>query len=291
MFACEALSCWSPKSHPVRIGSPACRPLVSGETRSLMPVNQRLAPRRTVSGIASLGEVMVGQDGFSDRSATRYRDRIDAADQLAIALGNRRGSHPLIEAIPRGAVPMGRIIADRLDGELDVVLTRKLAAPGAPEFAIGAVDETGWVYLSEHARASGADNAYIAAQVEAELETIRRRRRMYTPDRSPVDPRGREVIVVDDGLATGATMIAALHSLRARHPARLTCAVPVASAEAVDNVRDYADDLVVLQTPPWFRAVGQFYARFPQVDDNEVIALLRLRRPDPAAPVRDPGAP
>lgn len=230
---------------------------------------------------------MTSQYGFEEWSAARFRDRTDAAEQLAVALGRWRGTNPLIEAIPRGAVPMGKIIADRLDGDLDVVLTRKLHAPGAPEFAIGAVDETGWVYLAEHARATGADDAYVRAQLADQLETIRRRRLQYTPDRSPLDPRGREVIVVDDGLATGATMIAALHSLRARRPLQLICAVPVASAEAVDKVRAYADDVIVLLTPAFFGAVGQFYVRFPQVEDDEVIELLRAPRPTREAQVPD----
>lgn len=232
---------------------------------------------------------MTWQQGFAEWSAARFQDRTDAAERLANALKRWRGTNPLIEAIPRGAVPMGKIIADRLDGDLDVVLTRKLHAPGAPEFAIGAVDESGWVYLAEHARATGADDDYIRVQVADQLETIRRRRLQYTPDRSPLDPRGRVVIVVDDGLATGATMIAALHSIRAQSPLQLVCAVPVASPEAVDKVRGYADDIVVLRTPAYFSAVGQFYARFPQVEDGEVIALLRAQRPKVQAQVADKG--
>ena len=184
---------------------------------------------------------MTWQQGLEEGSATRFRDRAEAAEQLAHALKRWRGTNPLIEAIPRGAVPMGKIIADALDGDLDVVLTRKLRAPGAPELAIGAVDETGWVYVAEHARATGANDDYIRGQVADQLETIRRRRRRYTPDRTPLDPRGRVVIVIDDGLATGATMIAALHAIRAQHPLQLVCAVPVASPEAVDKVRAYAD--------------------------------------------------
>ena len=156
-----------------------------------------------------------------------FDDRSDAGERLAIALAQWRGKHALILAIPRGAVPMGAIVAERLGGDLDVVLTRKLGAPGNPEFAIGAVDESGWTYMADHAESTGATREYIEREVAAQLETMRRRRAQYTPARAPLDPAGRIAIVVDDGLATGATMITALHSVAAKHPQRLVCAVPV----------------------------------------------------------------
>ncbi|MCX7184715.1 MAG: phosphoribosyltransferase family protein [Nitrosospira sp.] len=203
-----------------------------------------------------------------------FTDRIAAAEQLATALAEYRGRQPLILAIPRGAVPMAQIIAARLEGEMDVVLVRKLRAPGNPEFAIGSVDESGWVYLADYAAAAGADAAYIREETAAQLTTIRQRRIQYTPVRPPHDPAGRIVIVIDDGLATGSTMIAALHALRAKKPAELVCAVPVAPPDTLKKIRNNADRVVCLSAPLNFQAVGQFYLDFPQVTDAEVIAIL-----------------
>ena len=203
-----------------------------------------------------------------------FEDRTDAARQLVAALARYRGKHPLVLAIPRGAVPMGRLIADALGGELDVVLVRKLGAPGNPEFAVGAVDEAGWEYIADYAAEMGASKTYLAEEAAAQLATMRARRATYTPARAPIDPAGRIVIVVDDGLATGATMIAALHSVRARGPKRLVCAVPVAAPESLEKVRPHADEVVCLDTPAAFHAVGQFYRTFGQVEDREVVAAL-----------------
>jgi predicted phosphoribosyltransferase len=203
-----------------------------------------------------------------------FTDRIDAAHRLAQALSGYQGEHPLVLAIPRGAVPMAKLIAAELGGEVDVVLVRKLPAPGNPEFAIGAVDESGWTYLADHARRMGIDDAYIEEERAAQVALMARRRAQYTPVRPPIQAAGRVVIVVDDGLATGSTMIAALHAIRAKGPRKLICAVPVAPPETADRVRDYCDELVCLETPYAFHAVGQFYRSFPQVEDDEVISLL-----------------
>jgi predicted phosphoribosyltransferase len=218
---------------------------------------------------------------FGSRIAM-FASRIDAAKKLAAALRHHRGSHPLILAIPRGAVEMGVELARELAGELDVVLVRKLRAPGNPELAVGAIDETGWAYVAEHAAMSGAGKDYLEDEKLRQIELLRERRARYTPARPPIDAKGRTVIVVDDGLATGATMIAALHAARAKEPARLVCAVPVAAPSSLAQVRPYADEVVCLETPAFFYAVSQFYGEFRQVEDDEVTALLA--RTQPASP-------
>jgi len=203
-----------------------------------------------------------------------FADRLDAGRRLASKLSAYQGRNPLVLAIPRGAVAMAAEIAKLLRGELDVVLVKKLHAPGSPEFAVGAIDESGWTFLAGYAAQAGADEAYLARERAEELELLKRRRARYTPARAPADPAGRVAIVVDDGIATGASMIAALHAVRAKQPARLVCAVPVAPAESLEQIRPYADEVVCLETPGDFMAVGQFYRHFEQVEDEEVVALL-----------------
>lgn len=212
-----------------------------------------------------------------------FRDRDQAAAMLAERLSDYKAQSPLVLAIPRGAVPMAKIVAQALGGDYDVVLVRKLGAPGNPEFAIGAVEESGWAYLSPSAGAAGADADYIERSKQRELDTIRRRRAQYSPLRPARDPKDRIVIVLDDGLATGSTMIAALHALRAQAPKKLVCAVPVAPPDTLNKVSAYCDDAVCLYATEDFRAVGQFYADFRQVEDDEVVEILRQKPTAPGA--------
>lgn len=204
-----------------------------------------------------------------------FEDRADAARQLAVVLKDIVGPRPLVLGIPRGAVPMARVIADALGADMDVVLVRKLPAPGEPEFAIGSVSEAGEVYLSPMVQSLGIPDAYIREETGRQRNLILKRRRMYGSPPGDANPRGREVIVVDDGLATGATMISALRAVRKLGPRRLIAAAAVAPPDTVDRMRDEADRVVCLHTPDDFLAVGRFFRRFEPVTDQEVARILK----------------
>ena len=205
----------------------------------------------------------------------RFENRLSAARLLAARLARFRGTRPLVLGIPRGAVPMARVIAEALEGDLDVVLVHKIGAPGNAEFAIGSVSESGEVVLGPAAASVGAGPEYVAREVESQVRALRERRRLLSPVHAPADPAGRVVIVVDDGVATGSTMLAALTILRRRGPARLVAAMAVAPPETARRLAGVADEVFCLDTPSDFRAVGQFFRDFTPVSDEEVVAALR----------------
>ncbi|MCS6779260.1 MAG: phosphoribosyltransferase family protein [Geminicoccaceae bacterium] len=206
-----------------------------------------------------------------------FADRIDAGRRLAAALGHLRDRHPVVLALPRGGVPVGYEVAKALGAPLDVILVRKIGAPFQPELAAGAVvdgAEPVIVRNEEVVRAYGIEEDWIEAEARRELREIERRRRLYCGDRAPVSVRGRTAIVVDDGIATGTTVRAALRALARLGPARRVLAVPVAPPDTLAALASETDEIVALEQPEWMGAVGQFYADFSQTSDEEVTRLL-----------------
>jgi hypothetical protein len=203
--------------------------------------------------------------------------RLDAAGQLAAALADYHGCKPVVLALARGAVGMGAAIADEFGGELEVALVRKLRAPFCAQLAVGAVDDAGWTYIARHAPGAGADPRYLATEKAAQLFSLRRQRALYGGSREPLDLKGRTVIVVDDGIATGTTMITALLAARSRHAARLVCAVPVVPADTLVELAPCADEFVCLEVPERFDVVGAFYRSFPEVSDEQTAAFVARR--------------
>lgn len=206
-----------------------------------------------------------------------FADRIDAGRRLAAALAAYRPRRPVVLALPRGGVPVAAEIAQALAAPLDLVLVRKIGLPWQPELAIGAVvDGAEPVVVRNEAilARAGVDEADFQRVCRQELAEIERRKARYIGQRSRAELAGRSVIVVDDGIATGATMKAALQAVRQRGPAELVLAVPVAPAEAIAELRPEVDALVCLDVPEPFGAIGCFYRDFSQVSDEEVVATL-----------------
>jgi predicted phosphoribosyltransferase len=183
----------------------------------------------------------------------QFTDREQAATLLAARLAAYKGRNPLVLGVPRGAVPMARIIANALDGDLDVVLVRKLRAPFQPELAIGAIDEAGSVIHGKYFNLADVSEEYLREEIRTQSEILRRRRRLYTGARSPSDLANRIVIIVDDGIATGSSMLAAIRSVRARQPQKIVVAIGVAPPDSLAEIRREADEVVCLEAPRLLR--------------------------------------
>jgi putative phosphoribosyl transferase len=211
-------------------------------------------------------------------------DRTQAGTRLAAQLLRFKGEAPVVLALPRGGVPVAFEVAKALEAPLDLVLVRKIGAPFQPELAVAAVvdgERMELVINEDVAKALALTEDDIREQAKRELKEIERRRQLYLGGRERVSLRGRTVLVVDDGIATGATVRAALRAVRRQAPSRLVLAVPVAPAETVELLRGEVDEVVCLATPSPFVAIGRFYVDFRQVEDDVVRDLL-----DRSAPVR-----
>jgi putative phosphoribosyl transferase len=212
-----------------------------------------------------------------------FLDRSQAAELLADRLEGYARDNPLILGIPRGAIPMAHLIASRLHGELDTLLVHKIGAPDNPEFAVGSVSEWGDIYRLGAADFYGISDVELNQLAQPELLKLKQRRQSYTELRPPKDPAGRTVILVDDGIATGSTMLAGLRSVRSKHPKKLIVATPVSPPDALERLKKEADEWIVLLTPGEFFSVSQFYENFHTVTDAEVMDHLSQTASTPKA--------
>ena len=216
-------------------------------------------------------------------TTARFMDRRDAGQRLAAELKVRAYDAPVVLALPRGGVPVGYEVAHALDAPLDVLLVRKLGAPGHEEFGIGAVVDGARpqvVLNTEAIEALHIPAAYIERERNRQLEEIERRRQLYCGSAAPASVEGRTAIIVDDGVATGGTVLVALRALRNANPGRIVLAVPVAPPDTLAKLSVEADEVVCLSTPREFRAVGLHYVDFTQTSDEEVVGLLDMQRAD-----------
>jgi len=206
-----------------------------------------------------------------------FNNRIEAGQALAEELAKRDYPDPVVLALPRGGVPLGLEVARSLKAPLDLVMVRKIGVPHQPELAAAAVvngDNPELVVNEGVAAYAGLDKKELDRLAEVQLDEIKRRRGIYLKDRAQISVEGRTAIIVDDGIATGATVRASLKAVRRRKPAKLVLAVPVAPADTVESLRAEVDDLVCIETPVLFYAIGAHYVDFSQVPDEEVVRLL-----------------
>jgi len=205
-----------------------------------------------------------------------FENRTDAGRRLAVLLEERDVSADIVLAVPRGGLPVGRAVADILDVPLDIVAARKLGAPGNPELAIGAVASDGTVWLNDDLIDDlGVEDAYLEEAIEQEHAAAVAKVERYREGRPPLDLDGRTVLVVDDGIATGATTTACVRQVENAGAARVILTVPVAPPRAVERLREEVDEVVCVETPANFGAVGQFYDVFEQVSDERAKTYLK----------------
>ena len=205
-----------------------------------------------------------------------FKDRVDAGIQLSERLYHLKSEKTVVLAVPRGGVVVGFEVAKKLDASLSIIIPRKIGAPGNSELAIGAVTEDGESILDlSLVSFLGVDKKYIEARKIHEMSEIKRRMRLYLGDKPRTSLKDRIIVIVDDGLATGATMKAAVKSTLLQEPAKVVIAVPVAPVDTIEAMKKLVDEVVCLCTPKTFFAIGQFYQNFSQVEDDEVISLLK----------------
>ena len=203
-----------------------------------------------------------------------FLDRKDAGRKLAEALLHYKRQPAVVYALPRGGVAVAAEVAEALELPLDLIIVRKIGHPQSREYAIGAVTEDGDL-VSNPQETLQLDPDWIASAAAEQMAEAQRRRSLYLKDRNPIDVRDKTAIIVDDGLATGYTMEAAMSQLRKRHPRKIVVAVPVAAPDTANRIRDEVDELVVIDVPRgWFGAIGAYYRNFDQVRDEEVVALM-----------------
>ena len=222
-----------------------------------------------------------------------FKNRSEAGKKLAAALANYKDRQPVILALPRGGVPVAAEVAAAFNAPLDLILVRKIGVPFQTELAMGAVVDGGTPIIVRNEdviRQAGIDESDFAAVCESELAEIERRRRRYLGNRDRVNVEGRVTIVIDDGIATGATMRAALRATRMRNPKKLILAVPVAPTETIAELRDEVDEIVCLEQHEFFGAIGFYYSDFRQISDDEVIETLARFLARSSADAQEPAA-